>query len=528
MRPRSAFLALRPAKMHDAAMLDRDDVRFLIAVARADGTAGAARRLGVNQSTVVRRIASLEAALDLRLFDKRRDGYRPTPEGRALLGEAEAVESAIQALMRRAAALDEALTGTLRVSTAEGMALGLVPQLLSAFHRRHPGIRVHLLIEDRYRDLCDGEVEVALRAGPPGDGRLVGCKLCDQAWAVYASAGYVERHGRPATPTDLDRHHLIGFEPPLDRITPRALAAGRGAARGACLPQRQCARPAVRRSVRLRPGTPAMPHRRHDRGAGPRRRAATRADRGLLAADPPPSSASAREFAPSSTSWPSRSPCIAPSWLAGCPAAAPSRPRARLAGRPPKRHRPSPASEPAHPQGARPPSVGPPARPDRACRSAATPRHPEAYRRAAARRTAAARTAVLRRGRQVGSFVETQDVAADRKVRLHRRTVERQQEAAVGRLHDAIAAVVAEGGTPAPGGGTSRIVDLVVLRIERDPGVSLVRPARFAPSCRTNPRRRFSLVPATGRAIGRGPPWEIVHSWPYGRSTSPTATSSRR
>jgi DNA-binding transcriptional LysR family regulator len=201
-------------------MIDWNDPRFFLAVARAGSTAAAARSLGVNQSTVVRRVAALENALGLRLFNKKRDGYHLTREGEALLQEAETVEASVLALTRRAAALDSAFTGSLRVTTAEGMALGLVPQLLNEFHRRYPGIQVNLLIEDRYHDLSDGQAEVALRAGPPGDGTLVGRKLSDQSWAVYGSHDYLERSGSPATPDDLNAHRLVGFEGPIEHITP--------------------------------------------------------------------------------------------------------------------------------------------------------------------------------------------------------------------------------------------------------------------------------------------------------------------
>ncbi|RWQ48887.1 LysR substrate-binding domain-containing protein [Mesorhizobium sp.] len=79
---------------------------------------------------------------------------------------------------------------------------------------------VNLLIEDRYNDLGDGQAEVALRAGPPGNDSLIGRKLSDQSWAVYGSRSYVERSGRPTTPDDLNGRQLIGFEGPIENITP--------------------------------------------------------------------------------------------------------------------------------------------------------------------------------------------------------------------------------------------------------------------------------------------------------------------
>ena len=197
-------------------MIDWNDLRYFLSVAGAGSTSAAARQLGVNQSTVVRRIAALEHGLGLRLFNKRRDGYRLTPEGEALVQEATAVEASVQALTRRAAALDGALTGSLRVSS---VAMGLAPQLVNEFQRRHPGMKVILLIEDRYNDLSDGRADIALRAGPPGNGTLVGRKLADISWAVYGSRGYVERYGSPATPDDLNDHRLVGFEGAIEDIT---------------------------------------------------------------------------------------------------------------------------------------------------------------------------------------------------------------------------------------------------------------------------------------------------------------------
>ncbi len=201
-------------------MIDWDNLRFFLAVARSRSSNGAARELKVNQSTVVRRIEALENELKLILFHKKRDGYRLTLQGEALLQEANAVETSVFALTRKASAMDVALSGTLRVTTAEGMALGLVPQLLEEFQRLHPAIQVDLVIEDRYSDLSDGKAEVALRAGPPGDGTLVGRKLSDQSWAVYASHTYLERYGKPITPDDLRHHRVVGFEGGIENITP--------------------------------------------------------------------------------------------------------------------------------------------------------------------------------------------------------------------------------------------------------------------------------------------------------------------
>jgi DNA-binding transcriptional LysR family regulator len=208
------------AKLHNRAKMDWNDLRYFLAIARAGTTAAAARVLGVNQSTVVRRLAALESALGLTLFHKKREGYRLTGEGEALLPEVEAIEARVQTLDRRAAALQGAQTGSLRVTTAEGMALGLVPQFINGFRLRHPGIEVTLLIDDRYHDLDAGEADIALRAGPPGNESLVGRRLSDICWAVYASRSYLERAGRPAHPAALNEHKVVGFEGVIEHIKP--------------------------------------------------------------------------------------------------------------------------------------------------------------------------------------------------------------------------------------------------------------------------------------------------------------------
>jgi DNA-binding transcriptional LysR family regulator len=201
-------------------MIDWNDFRFFLAVARTGSTFAAARALRVNQSTVARRVAALETGLSLRLFNKRRDGYRLTADGDALLPEASAIAASFEALTRRAAALDTSFNRVLRVTIAEGMAIGLVPQILNDFRGQHPEIQISLLVEDHYNDLSNGQAEVALRAGPPDNSDLVGRKLSDQSWAVYASHGYVDRFGRPAVLEDLNRHRVIGFDSPIDNITP--------------------------------------------------------------------------------------------------------------------------------------------------------------------------------------------------------------------------------------------------------------------------------------------------------------------
>ena len=89
-------------------------------------------------------------------------------------------------------------------------------KLIDRFHARHPELRVEFVTSDRYLDLSKGEADVAFRSGDTDD-ELVGRKIANSLWAVYASHGYIERHGKPERVDDLSRHLLVGFDETLSK-----------------------------------------------------------------------------------------------------------------------------------------------------------------------------------------------------------------------------------------------------------------------------------------------------------------------
>ena len=187
-----------------------DDLRHFLAFARAGSMQAAAKALGVNQSTVQRRIAELEECVGHRLVERHLGSYRLTALGEELRPAAEGVEAAVAAFERRLAACDKGLTGTVRVTCGSSVAACLRrTPLIDAFHARYPGLRVELVISDRHLDLSKGEADIAIRLGEPRDEALVGRKIADASWSVYASRGYVERHGRPDNPEDLKGHLVV-------------------------------------------------------------------------------------------------------------------------------------------------------------------------------------------------------------------------------------------------------------------------------------------------------------------------------
>ena len=198
--------------MHNPAMFDWSDLRYFLAVAREGSSLAAARALRVNQSTVHRRLIELERRLGCPLVERRPSGYRLTEYGEELQPYADRVEQAVSALRRHAATFDKGMKGPVRLTCSTTIAHRLMrSELLDRFHKKHPGIRVELLMTDHVLDLSNGEADVAVRGGEAQEKALIGKKIADVPWAIYASRSYVERNGRPKTPEDLDGHCIIEF-----------------------------------------------------------------------------------------------------------------------------------------------------------------------------------------------------------------------------------------------------------------------------------------------------------------------------
>lgn len=193
------------------AMFDWNDLRYFLAVARGGSTLAAGRALRVSQTTVARRIAALEEALKLPLFDRRQAGYALTPAGEALLSHAEQVEASASAFSEEAAATARDTSGTVRITTEEILGMSLISPLLRELHDLHPEIMIELESSQVMRDLGAGEADIALRSSskdqPAG---LVGHMLCKDDWTLYCSRDYAARHGVPSSIEELKHHAIVG------------------------------------------------------------------------------------------------------------------------------------------------------------------------------------------------------------------------------------------------------------------------------------------------------------------------------
>ena len=192
-------------------MLDWNDLRYFLGVADHGSTLAAGRALRVSQTTVARRIAALEQAIGFPLFEKRQAGYTLTPAGEALLERARQVGSAASAFTEAAAAEKRDTSGTVRITTQEIFAVSLLAPILRELHEQHPEIMIELDDSQEFRDLGEGEADIALRSsyGDLGAG-VVGRRLGADDWTLYCSRDYAAQHGVPTTRAQLKKHAFIG------------------------------------------------------------------------------------------------------------------------------------------------------------------------------------------------------------------------------------------------------------------------------------------------------------------------------
>ena len=188
-----------------------DDGRMFLAVARAGQMLAAARALGVNQATLSRRVAALEAALGAKLLVRRTHGSELTDAGAALMEALERVESELLAAQARLQGTDAAVAGVVRIGAPDGFGVAFLAPRLARLAERHPDLRVQLVPTPRGFSLSRREADIGVMVGRPDKGRLVVRKLTDYTLGLYASRAYLAAHPAPAEPADLAGHRLVGY-----------------------------------------------------------------------------------------------------------------------------------------------------------------------------------------------------------------------------------------------------------------------------------------------------------------------------
>ena len=191
--------------------MDWNDLRYGLAVGEAGSLAGAARSLGVNHSTVFRRLNALEKDLGVRLFERLPSGYVPTVAGEEFLHSVQRVEQEVAAIERQVAGEDFKLRGNLRITTTEAIAEAYLTETVAAFCRIYTEIRVDLVVGYQLYDLSKREADIAIRPGIAPPEHLIARRLLKLRWGIYASAIYTDQFGSPQDTEAVAGHKVIGF-----------------------------------------------------------------------------------------------------------------------------------------------------------------------------------------------------------------------------------------------------------------------------------------------------------------------------
>lgn len=207
------------------------DLEAALALARAGTLSGAARALSVEHTTVGRRLAALEAALEVRLFDRTPAGYVLTEVGTAALEHARAIEEQAFALERTVMGRDARVVGTVRVTALDPFIDDVLLPNLSRLTSAYPDLQLIACSDLRVRNLSRREADIGIRYAAPTQPDLVGRRLSGVASALYASREYLERRGVPRSPAQLAGHDLVGVAPELAQASEAQWLArhGRGA-----------------------------------------------------------------------------------------------------------------------------------------------------------------------------------------------------------------------------------------------------------------------------------------------------------
>ncbi len=186
------------------------DFEYVLAVAGSGSVAAAARVLGVNHTTVMRRVQAFEDQVNIKIFERLRSGYKTTPEGKMFLDAAASIETIISDLDRKIAGGDRSVAGTLSV-TATDSVFPVIAANMNEFYNAHPNIVVDIVITNDRLDLDKRDADIAIRASINPPDHLVGRKACNVQFGIFAT----KKLAAETTLVQLEKRRWLGLEYPL-------------------------------------------------------------------------------------------------------------------------------------------------------------------------------------------------------------------------------------------------------------------------------------------------------------------------
>ena len=188
-------------------MKNWSDYPIFLAVAEAGSLTAAGRALGMSQPTVGRRIRALEDHFGTSLLKRESGQLVPTNFGQSMLDHIRRMQDEASAIDRSSATLEDSLSGVVRLSATEGVGTSWLPGVMQNFRREHPDVLVDIGIGFQSFNLAQREADIALRWRSPGEqNSLIGRKVAEVGFGLFASPDYLSRRGAPETPEELTEH----------------------------------------------------------------------------------------------------------------------------------------------------------------------------------------------------------------------------------------------------------------------------------------------------------------------------------
>lgn len=187
------------------------DLRYFLELARTGKLSAAAHRIGVEHTTVARRLSRLEELLGTSLFDHRRDGYALTEAGQALMPHAEAMESALLGAIAETGAKVGGAIGSVRIGTPEAFGICVLAPRLAKLYAEHPDLQVELMALPRFPSLAAREVDILVTLDPPRSGRYVVARFSELNYHLYGSRAYLAKREPIKELKDLAGHDFVDY-----------------------------------------------------------------------------------------------------------------------------------------------------------------------------------------------------------------------------------------------------------------------------------------------------------------------------
>ncbi|MBY4208666.1 LysR family transcriptional regulator [Rhodococcus fascians] len=201
-------------------MFNPDHLRYFLEVSRTGRLTDASRTLGVDHTTVGRRITALEKSAGQRLFDRTPTGWRLTEAGRRLVGYAETVESTLIAAFEDQTSDTGSLRGTVRIAAPDGFGAFVLTPKLGALRDKHPDLDIELVTATEHNSLATREFDIAITLERPSPRLVVARQLATYTLALYAAERYLAAQPTIDSVDGLRGHTLISYVDALLDVAP--------------------------------------------------------------------------------------------------------------------------------------------------------------------------------------------------------------------------------------------------------------------------------------------------------------------